>query len=150
MGKNKYIETPELLRPDLEFDIPCKKTKEGFYRILPNKRHIGGKNVLRDIQAKKVKKGYVYFITIQNTDTYKIGVSTNPKRRLSDISSVIPFELDVLSVSELENPYQIEQEIIDAFKHKLIKNEWFNLSIKEAKNIMINLHNYQVLQYLKK
>jgi hypothetical protein len=140
----KYIETPEILNKDLEFELPYKKTKEGFYKILPEKKHIGGKNQLRNIQSKKVKIGYVYLIRIQNTSKYKIGVSENPKRRLSDISSVIPFELDILAINQINNPYSFEESLINNYKKYLIRNEWFELSINQAKEIMIKLHNQQV------
>lgn len=83
MAKHKYIESPEA-----EFELPFKKNLMGDYVVLP--RHIGGKNCLRDLAASKVSDAYVYFINIKGTDKYKIGVSTNIKRRLRDISSYIP------------------------------------------------------------
>lgn len=144
MPKHKYIESPEILRPDLEFEMPFKMTKDGFYQFLPNRRHIGCKNQLRKRHQSLVKSGYVYFIKIKDTSKFKIGVSTNPKRRLSDISSVIPFDLEILAVNFIKEPYEFEQSIIDKFKGDLIRNEWFDLNISQAKYIMISLHNKQV------
>jgi hypothetical protein len=144
MGKHKYIETPEILIPHLEFELPYKKNKLGFYELLPNTNHIGGKNALRKLQSKKTEIGYLYLIRIKDTDKYKIGVSVNPKRRLSDISSMIPFELEILAINLINNPFDFEQGLLNEFKHKLIKNEWFELTKEEAKYIMIVLHNQQV------
>ena len=144
MGKNKYIESPKILSPEIEFDMPGKQTAEGFYQILPNRRHIGGKNALRDLHKNKVKLGYVYLIRIEDTNKYKVGVSTNPKRRLSDISNVIPFQLEILALNEVKNPYHVEEDLMRLFSEKLIRNEWFELSIEDAKYIMITLHNIQV------
>ena len=142
MGKRKYIET--LLRPDLEFELPYKKNLDGFYNLLPNSKFIGSKNELRKLAAKKVKKGYIYLIKISNTNKYKIGVSTNPKRRLSDISNYIPFDLEVLALNEINNPYEVEQMLLNKYNDFLIKNEWFEFDILDVKNIMIFLHNTQV------
>lgn len=144
MAKHKYIETPEILRSDLEFELPFKKNKLGDYIILPNIKHNGGKNSFREIAKKKVNLGHVYFINIVGTNKYKIGVSTNVKRRLADISSVLPFELNILAINEIKNPFHFEEILHNQFKSKLIKNEWFELNIDDVKYIMITLHNQQV------
>jgi len=138
------MKTPKIKKADLLFELPFNKNKEGLYKVLPKTNHIGGKNSLREMQAKKTKIGYIYFLQIKETNKYKIGVSKDPKRRLADISSSIPFDLNVLAINEINNPYKIEQDIIDEFKNYLIKNEWFELSINQAKYIMIKLHNKQV------
>lgn len=143
-GNGKYIETPEILMPELEFSLPLKKDKNGMYKVLPNSKFINGKNALRTLAASKVKLGYVYLLNIQGTTKYKIGVSISPKKRIADIASVIPYQLEVLALNQINNPYEFEQSLIDEFKHKLIRNEWFNLSIDEVKYIMVVLHNQQV------
>ena len=137
----KYIETP-IIRPDLEFELPYKKNSDGLYNLLP--KHIGGKNSLRKLAASKVDIGYVYLINIVGTTHYKIGVSTNPKKRLRDISSAMPYEINVLSLNQINNPYVLEQELLDEFEDYLIKNEWFSLPLEKVKYIMITLHNRQV------
>jgi hypothetical protein len=150
MPKPKLIESPEkmieILNPELEFELPYKKNLDGYYNITPNTKFIGGKNCLRDVAKNKVKEGYVYLINIEGTKKYKIGVSKNPKRRISDISNYIPFELNILAINKIKNPYHIEEELLTKFNSKLIKNEWFNLEIEDAKYIIIYLHNKQVLE----
>lgn len=132
----------EIKEPTLEFEIPFKKNKEGNYIIFP--KHIGGKNCLRDLANKNTEIGYVYLLRIVGTDLYKIGVSTNPKRRVSDIASYLPYDLELLAMNQINKPYQLEQGLIDLYQSKRIKNEWFCLSIENAKEIMITLHNRQV------
>lgn len=144
MGRHKYIESPEILRPDVFFELPFKKNKDGNYKVLPNTNHLGGKNELRKLNAKKTKIAYLYLIRLQDTNKYKIGVTTNPKRRLADISSILPFQINVLAINQINNPYDFEQEIINKYKPYLIKNEWFEFNIEQAKEIMITLHNQQV------
>jgi len=132
----------DILNPDFECALPFKKDRDGNYVITP--KHIGGKNCLRDLAASKVKDAYIYFINIDGTDKYKIGVSTNPKRRLRDISSGIPFELNILSIHFIKDVYKYEQSFIDKYKANLIKAEWFHFNIETAKEIMITLHNKEV------
>ena len=139
MAKHKYIKNPEM-----QWDLPFKKNKNGEYIIFP--KHIGGKNCLRKLSESKTKIGYIYFINIIDTNKYKIGVSTNPQRRLRDISSYIPFDLKLLSIHYLDNPYTYEQELINKYKDNLIKNEWFEFDINTVKDIMITLHNRQVYE----
>lgn len=140
MGKNKYIETNEVIS-ELNIELPFKKNKDGLYVIFPN--HIGGKNCLRNLHASKNSVGYIYFLNIVGTNKYKIGVSTNPKRRLRDISSYIPFELKLLSIHKLNTPYEIEQDFINLYSDNLIKNEWFEFDLNTVKKIMISLHNLE-------
>jgi hypothetical protein len=134
----------EILNPEIEFELPYKKNKEGNYVLMPNTKHIGGKNSLRKLQASKIEIGYLYLIRVINTNKYKIGVTTNIKRRFYDISSVMPFELEVLAVNQIKKPFDFEQKLLDTFSNKKIKNEWFELTVDDAKYIMITLHNQQV------
>ena len=130
--------------PDMTFELPFKKDSMGDYMIFP--KHIGGKNCLRKLAESNTPEGYIYFIKISGTNKYKIGVSAKPQRRLRDIASYIPFELQCLSVHYVKNPYQYEQAILDKYKKQLIKNEWFEFDIDTAKDIMIELHNRQVYE----
>jgi hypothetical protein len=128
--------------PNREFEIPFKKNKEGNYIVFP--KHIGGKNSLRTLHAKKYNEAYVYILRIKNTDTYKIGVSTNPQRRFRDIASMIPYELELLALNKIKNAFNYEQELLNKYEGNLIKNEWFEFPIDTVKDIMILLHNRQV------
>jgi hypothetical protein len=132
----------EIKEPNFEFELPFKKDLMGNYIITP--KHIGGRNCLRDLAASKVDDAYIYFINIKGTTKYKIGISTNPKRRLRDISSYLPFELNILSIHFIKDAYKYEQSFINKYKGSLIKNEWFNFDIETVKEIMITLHNKQV------
>lgn len=144
MAKNGNIKIPNIKRADIEFELPFKKNKDGLFRPFPSRRFVGGKNCLRNLAASKITVGWIYLINICDTDKYKIGVSVNPKRRLADISSALPFELELMAINEVNDPFQFEQSLIDKFKSKLIKNEWFTLNVEDVKYIMVSLHNKQV------
>ena len=132
----KYIETPEKL---WELDLP--KNKDGNYIVVPKKRDYSG---ITKSNKDKNPNGYIYFIRCVNTNFYKLGVSKNPKRRICDIDSYLPFDLEILSLHFFKNVYEIEEKIsklIDVYK---IRREWYNLDIEKAKEIMIMLYNLNI------
>lgn len=133
----------EILEPHLEFELPFKKDKDGNYVVFP--RHIGGKNCLRKLASTKYKEAYIYFLNIVGTDKYKIGVSINPQKRVKEISNYIPFELKLLAVNKINDAYEFEQSLLDKYNSNSIRNEWFEFNIKTVKEIMITLHNKQVI-----
>lgn len=70
--------------------------------------------------------GFVYFIRCQ--DIVKIGYSRDPSRRMRELQSVIPFELEMLGY--LTASAKAERALHVSFhpvKHSLLE-EWFNLS----------------------
>lgn len=138
MGKPKYIETPDKL---WELNIP--KNKLGNYIIIPNKRSYSG---ITETNKKRFPNGYIYFIRCENTNFYKLGVSRNPKRRICDIDSYLPFNLEILSIHYFENVYDVEEQFSKKIQYNNIRREWYNLEIEEAKNIMIELHNLNTIK----
>lgn len=82
--------------------------------------------------------GYVYFIESKKTGEIKIGVSSNPKKRLDEIKRYIG-ELIVLGVIRSEDCFELESEIHDMFKDKRVRGEWFvGISLYDIKNICID------------
>ena len=138
MGKRKYIESPDKL---WELNLP--KNKDGNYIIIPKKRNYSGITINN---KKNNPDGFLYFIKGENTNFYKLGVSLNPKRRICDIDSYLPFNLEILSIHYFKNVYDVEEKISQLLLNKKIRREWYSLTIKEAKDIMIDLHNLNVKQ----
>lgn len=142
MHPTRIFKSPELKSAEVEFEVPLKRNKNGVYSLY--QRHIGGRDFLRKLGEKKVKEGYVYFIRMQDSNYYKIGVSTNPEKRLKAIDSYLPVGFEILALNKVTNPFGLENEIIKVYKNQILKNEWFLLNTGQAKEIMINLHNAQV------
>ena len=138
MGIKKYIESPEVM-----WELNFPKNKHGNYIIIPKKRNYSGITINNKINYPD---GFLYFIKGENTNFYKIGVSSNPKRRICDIDSYLPFNLEILSIHYFKNVYDIEEKISKDLESKKIRREWYNLTIEEAKDIMIDLHNLNVKQ----
>lgn len=106
-------------------NIKCKANPKGS--------KASGVNDYRKINASKVNRkkfpnSNIYIVKIEGHDLYKIGVSQNTDRRFKDLSSATPFNLITEINSSIKNAYDLEIILHNIFKHKHVKNEWFNLT----------------------
>ncbi len=136
VGRPKNIETPEKM-----WELNMPKDKNGNYIVIPPKKNYSGITISN---KNNHPNGYIYFIRAKDTNFYKIGVSRNPKRRICDIDSYLPFDLEILSIHYFNNVYDIETNISNKLESYKIRREWYNLSINQAKEIMIDLYNLNI------
>ena len=132
----------KILSPEKEFKLPYKENSKGLYEIIPKKKGYSGITVSN---RKRFPDGFIYLIKISNQDIYKLGVSNNPKRRICDIDTYLPFDLEILSIHYFKNVYDIEGLISDKIKDFSLRREWYSMPIEEAKKIMIELHNLNII-----
>lgn len=137
-GGGKYIETPEKL-----WELPLPKNNYGNYIVVPPKRGYSGITV---VNKRNNPNGYIYFIKLSGHDLYKIGVSNKPERRLKDIDSYLPFDMEILSIHRLNNVYEIEEHFSKTFAGAKVRREWYSLDKETAKEIMIELYNINLKQ----
>jgi Meiotically up-regulated gene 113 len=71
--------------------------------------------------------GEIYIIWAVGTTLYKIGVSTDFRRRFKDLSSVSPLPLVPVKYARCDHPHLLESKLHELFAAKLFKNEWFSL-----------------------
>lgn len=57
----------------------------------------------------------------------KIGVSSNPIRRLSELQSGSPYELDIIGFAGFSDPEQAEKALHSEFESHRVRGEWFEL-----------------------
>jgi len=138
MGRFKLIDSPEKT-----WELPLKMDMNGNYLVIPKKRLYSG---ITEVNKRKNPNGYIYFIKSKGFDFYKLGVSSNPERRLRDIDSYTPFELEILSIHFLENVYDIEKSVSEKIEKFKVRKEWYQFDSGKAKQIMIHLHNLNVNQ----
>jgi hypothetical protein len=114
MGIKKYIESPEVM---WELDLP--KNQYGNYIVVPKKREY---SKITKNNKEKNPNGYIYFIRYIKTDFYKLKINKNPKRRIYDIDSYLPFDLEILSLHFFKDIYEIKEKISNLLKnHKIRK-----------------------------
>ena len=132
----------DILNREIEQELPFKKLNDGSYEIIPRKRNYSGVDV---VNKKRFPNGYIYFINLKGTNYYKIGVSKNVKRRIYDISSNMPFDINILSIHYFKNVYDIEAIYKEKLNGFITKGEWLVLKDLDCvKQIMIELHNLDV------
>jgi DNA segregation ATPase FtsK/SpoIIIE-like protein len=84
--------------------------------------------------VRKKEKGfgwYIYLISDGNSN-YKVGIARNPYRRLKELNTANPMELQLLIASyvhSMENALRVENIIHKELgNHRMENGEWFHLS----------------------
>lgn len=111
---NKGIDRISSIRID-EYDIFQESYKERASK--PKKYH-----------SKNPQEGYVYMMQASKTDWYKIGVSSNPNRRLHEVGAKMPFEVTIYKSYFVSDMFGIEKLWHDLYSPYRVNNsEWFHL-----------------------
>lgn len=88
-------------------------------------------------KPKPKKYGYIYLFKCK--DKYKIDYSKNVERRFKELDNR-PFELEYITKIYSENAYDIEKEMHNRLKEKVIDGEWYtNISINEFTNLVYSI-----------
>ena len=61
-------------------------------------------------------------------DYYKIGIATNPRQRLSNLSLGTPHELELVTTIESNNAEVVESQLHSIYSCSKKKGEWFKLT----------------------
>lgn len=78
----------------------------------------------------------IYLIKSLNEGVYKIGVSKDPNKRISQLQTGNSSPLEIMVLYESNNAYKIEKALHRRFYHLNEKGEWFNLSQNEAHSFL--------------
>lgn len=78
-------------------------------------------------KPKDDQAGYVYLLHGVGTHYYKIGHSNNLDRRISQISPVLPFPLELVSSIRSDHRQKLEAYMHRKFASKRLEGEWFAL-----------------------
>jgi hypothetical protein len=79
------------------------------------------------------KPGFVYLI--QCGPYYKIGVSTDVGQRVKQLSTLPPFDLDLVCTIETGDMESLERELHERFADKRKRGEWFELDPEDVDQI---------------
>ena len=90
----------------------------------------------RKVNSKAIPDGFLYFIKLKGFDIYKIGVTSNLKRRLYDIDSNSPFGVKLIDSFFFKNVYEMEEMIHDNLKGNNVRKDWFKLDSDYLKVII--------------
>ena len=85
----------------------------------------------------KGKKSYVYIIKNLDSGNLKIGVGSDPVKRLKQLQTGSDSELSLVYTSFLcSNAFSLENDVHNRFKEFHVRGEWFKLSEKEIINYL--------------
>jgi hypothetical protein len=82
--------------------------------------------------------GYVYLL--QAGPYYKIGVSQDVDKRVEQLATIPPFDLELVCTIPTEDMYGLERELHERFDAKRKNGEWFELDEADVEHI----RNWQV------
>lgn len=68
--------------------------------------------------------GYIYIV--YSIGRYKIGLSTNPQRRIGEIQS--PYPVELICIIQTDDMLSLERQLHNQFDHARKHGEWFELS----------------------
>ena len=85
------------------------------------------------------KQGYIYLLEnkIGNEKTYKIGYTKNLDKRLKQLETGNPGEMNIIKNFKTNCGYILEFSIHRFYNKNKIKNEWFNLSEEQVNNFIL-------------
>ncbi|WP_269235008.1 GIY-YIG nuclease family protein [Flavobacterium flavigenum] len=101
-----------------------------FYRDFFNKNY----------KLERIKNSeYVYLMVNSDSGYIKIGTSINPHYREKTLHSQEP---KIFLIAQWKCNKHVEKQLHEKFKDKRIRGEWFNLQLKDLKNIEEFMSNY--------
>lgn len=113
---------------DKDKKVRCKSFYKGQTELMVSNA--------RKVNSKARPDGFIYFIKLKGFDIYKIGVTSNLKRRLYDIDSNSPFGVKLIDSFFFKNVYEMEEMIHDNLKENNVRKEWFKLDLDYLKVII--------------
>lgn len=79
---------------------------------------------------------FIYLIKSKDSQLYKIGISTNPHKRLRELQTGNPEELILIYKYLAKNPIQLEKSFHNRYSYLNKINEWFNFDVIIESNFL--------------
>jgi TetR/AcrR family fatty acid metabolism transcriptional regulator len=76
-------------------------------------------------RGRNPQRGFVYLL--RGGDYYKIGRSEDVDKRIIQLASQLPFELELVHVIETDDVFLVEKLLLERFASKRTRGEWFAL-----------------------
>ena len=97
-------------------------------------------NAYIPIIKRKNDNGYVYLFSM-DSNKYKIGISTNPAKRIKSINAANPEHVELIHTIPTDNMEQLELMLHEHFKDKRLNGEWFGLDDNDVATI-VNIKSF--------
>jgi len=87
-------------------------------------------DTLQNERSKQMKHGFVY--VLQAGEFYKIGRSRNVDNRIMQLSTIPPFELELVCAIATDDMYELEKLLHERFDNRRVRGEWFALTEEDV------------------
>lgn len=72
-----------------------------------------------------IKKNYLYILTIEGKNSFKVGVTNDIDKRLSNIQTGNPDKISIFFCDQIDEAYSIESKIKIKYKKYIKNGEWY-------------------------
>lgn len=104
--------------------------------MIANHDRLESERIAGPKDASKIS-GFIYIIKAKNI--YKIGRSQHFESRVNVYRTENPFKTTVIFQKKVDGYVEVEKDLLDMFKDKRVKGEWFKLSKEDILWIKENI-----------
>ncbi|GET35912.1 GIY-YIG nuclease family protein [Microseira wollei] len=99
----------------------------------------------RKISQTKSPNSYVYLIHEVGTNYYKIGITVNLNKRISQLQTGSANQLKYLHYIQISNRKEVEKALHTKYKTRRVRRngEWFEFSNQEVKSVIGTMNAYK-------
>ncbi len=71
------------------------------------------------------KKNYLYILTLNGSNSFKVGVTNDIEKRLRNIQTGNPNKIEIYFCDQIDEAYNIESKIKNKYKQYIKNGEWY-------------------------
>jgi hypothetical protein len=87
--------------------------------------------------------GYVYLIGSRKFGWYKIGKSSRPSIRVSELGILLPFRIEIIAIWKSPNHHELEHSLHESHSKQRINGEWFSFSHNQLNSLIAEMYEMQ-------
>ena len=132
-----------------DFDDIFRSSKDSIDSINGGIKELLKKKFISKVATGK-DEGTVYIIS-DTYGSYKIGYAKSFYKRLKSYQTSLPYGPEVIKIIRSKNMRELEKELLNKYKEKRIRGEWFDLNEEDIQYLQ-NLpksNNGNILAFLK-
>lgn len=136
--KSKYkTENAYHAQLDMLVDLGFKVLSKGPTRIVINNGVVfkEGTTIGAVIREQSYNKEGIYILNATNTNRYKIGITKDFNKRLSNLQTGSPFMFEIEAFYSTNKSRMIERLMHALLKNKNVGGEWFELTEEELRDV---------------
>lgn len=137
--KEAYFPTHEMLIKN-RFEIISEGQPTIFWKA--GEKYCQGNIIQNIIIERGRKQNGVYLIAVRDTDLYKIGITKDIEKRLSQLQTSNPYEFYLMGFFVTEKCRKLESLLHQKLRLNRYKREWFKLAPENVRDISRFARNF--------